>query len=1121
MITVQANVAYKPPSDPGLPTQVNYKAFRGGTVVLEQWTYPFGPGSVKIQQWTVTPPELAADWLGPTAAASYGLAPCGDRSSVTGSVNYQINAGDVTAGGVSFRVVYSNGETIDNDVVSGTGTTDQAVAPSVTVVVTTPASVCPNGTVTITPTVTGGAGPYTLVYTNMSVNPPVKVGEGASFTPNTSTPGTTIYKVCAIDKNGCSGCTDFPVTVNPLPTCTVSPPTASFCSGPNGSQTFAAIPAGGTAPYTFLWSSGETTQTITKSVAGTYSVTITDSKGCTTSCSATLTVNPAPTCVVEPRTAALCGGPNASQTFTAIPSGGTPPYTFAWSSGETTASISKSASGTYTVLITDAKGCTTTCAGTLTVNPSMTCVVSPPTSTICSPASQTFTAFPSGGTAPYTYLWNTGETTQSITKSASGVYTVTITDSKGCVSRCEATLTVNPTPTCSVSPPRAEICGTPNANQTFTANAVGGTPPYTYAWNSGETTQSITKNAAGTYTVTITDSKGCITTCSAVLTVNAVPACYITPPNAAICRGSTQCPTFTVNPLGGTAPYTIVWSNGTQGPTMTTCTPGTYTATVTDAKNCVTTCQATLTQLTPPTCNIPTVTLCPNKTGALTVQIVTDPNGGAHVVSWLKNGQPFPGTSSTIIVSAPGAGLTDSYTANITDNAGCTSSCTGIVTQYPTPCVFVAPVTVCYGKTATLTATPCSGTPGTLAAALPCTPTFTWTGPGGATASGNPIQVSVGGDWTVTMTDCNGCQASYTTRVTVDNLICKVKASCGNCTTICAGSSETFSVVVFGGVPGYTYEWKNSAGVVVGTGSTYTTSTGGTYTVTVTDSVGCTCTDTIFLKVDTVLTAWAYCTSCSTPRVCGGSSVEISAYATGGTGPFQYYWTPGGETTQMITVNQPGVYTLSVIDAIGCTAVSTINVLSCEQCVTRDVAFWKSRLVVPSQDPCVALSYVFELMNGRRMNLGFMYATFDDAVGIFWAQPARGQDDVCTARKDLAKQLIAAIANVTLLNADSSSCGVSNPDTGAFVRFADLIAQAQAATQPVPNILDCSSMGSMQAWLDEMDAVTGMLSAFNAGGVGQPLPGNLIDCGVGRANAAYIAAHSADPTTAATCNCPK
>src|ERR1019366_3133578 len=107
------------------------------------------------------------------------------------------------------------------------------------------------------------------------------------------------------------------------------------------------------------------------------------------------------------------------------------------------------------------------------------------------------------------------------------------------------------------------------------------------------------------------------------------------------------------------------------------------------------------------------------------------------------------------------------------------------------------------------------------------------------------------------------------------------------------------------------------------------------------------------------------------------------------------------------------------------------------------------------------------------------------ALGIFWGNAGgtsdspEGADPVCVARKALAKQLIAAIANVTLLNTDSSGCGVTDPATGGFVLIGTLIAEAQAATQAEPNILDCSP-GAKPLWIAEMNSLTAQLTAFNA-----------------------------------------
>jgi hypothetical protein len=197
-----------------------------------------------------------------------------------------------------------------------------------------------------------------------------------------------------------------------------------------------------------------------------------------------------------------------------------------------------------------------------------------------------------------------------------------------------------------------------------------------------------------------------------------------------------------------------------------------------------------------------------------------------------------------------------------------------------------------------------------------------------------------------------------------------------------------------------------------------------------------------------------------------------------------------------------------------------------DQCVTRDVSFWSSHVVTPpfSTVSCVTLSNVFNLMPGGLMNLGFLQVNLGGALGLFWGNPigTGGQgsaDDVCIARKALAKELIAAIANVTLLNPDSSSCGVQDPQTGEFVLIGTLIAEAQAATQAEPNILDCSTPASQAAWVQDMNTLTALLNIFNGGSVSLPFPGSLVDCGIGIANARYITTNQADPTTQSNCTC--
>jgi hypothetical protein len=179
------------------------------------------------------------------------------------------------------------------------------------------------------------------------------------------------------------------------------------------------------------------------SAAGTYSVTVTDANGCETNCEGTLTVNPGPTCSVDPPSASICEG--SSQEFCAVPTDGTPPYTYEWSNGANTECITVSAAGTYSVTVTDTNGCTTSCMASLEVVENPTCTIDPPADTICDGDQATFCVVPSG-TPPFTYLWSPGgEVSECITVSppiGSYTYGVTVTDAHDCTSSCEATLTV-------------------------------------------------------------------------------------------------------------------------------------------------------------------------------------------------------------------------------------------------------------------------------------------------------------------------------------------------------------------------------------------------------------------------------------------------------------------------------------------------------------------------------------------------------------------------------------------------------------------------------------------------------------------------------------------------------
>src|SRR5262249_47724920 len=236
------------------------------------------------------------------------------------------------------------------------------------------------------------------------------------------------------------------LVVNPKPTAAV--PSLEVCAG--SSTELCANAASGTPPYKYLWSTGETSECITVAQAGPYSVTVTDSKGCQATSQGALAVNPNPTAAVP--SLEVCAGSSAE--LCANAASGTPPYKYLWSTGETSACITVTQAGPYSVTVTDSKGCQATSQGALAVNPKPTAAA--PSLEVCAGASAQLCANEANGTPPYKYLWSTGETSECITVAQAGPYSVTVTDAKGCQATSQGALVVNPKPTAAV--PSLEVC---------------------------------------------------------------------------------------------------------------------------------------------------------------------------------------------------------------------------------------------------------------------------------------------------------------------------------------------------------------------------------------------------------------------------------------------------------------------------------------------------------------------------------------------------------------------------------------------------------------------------------------------------------------------------------------
>lgn len=438
-----------------------------------------------------------------------------------------------------------------------------------------------NGSATVN-VATGGTGSKTYVWTP---------GGNTSLTITGKTAG--LYVCTATDANGCTKSLNVNITQpsSALSGTAVTSNVSCF-GGSNGSINL--TPSGGTAPYSFNWGGGITTEDRTGLVAGTYSVIITDFNGCTTTVNATITQPNASVSGATVVSNVSCfGGSNGSINLTST--GGTAPYTFNWGGGITSEDRTGLVAGTYSVIITDFNGCSSTVNATVTQPTAVLAGTTTITSVSCFGGSNgSINLSPSGGTSPYTYNWGGGVTSEDRSGLIAGNYSVTITDFNGCIATVNAT----------VNQPLAPLTGTTTvsgvscfggSNGSINLTPSGGTAPYSFNWGSGVTTEDRSGLSAGNYSVLITDFKGCTATISA--TVNQ-PAAALTGTsvitNVSCFGGSDGAIDFT--PTGGTAPYTFNWGGGITSEDLSSLTAGNFGVNITDFNGCLSTVTVVVTE---------------------------------------------------------------------------------------------------------------------------------------------------------------------------------------------------------------------------------------------------------------------------------------------------------------------------------------------------------------------------------------------------------------------------------------------------------------------------------------------------------------------------------------------
>ncbi|RMF02932.1 MAG: hypothetical protein D6772_02825, partial [Bacteroidetes bacterium] len=669
-------------------------------------------------------------------------------------------------------------------------------------------------------------------------------------------------------------------------------------------------------------STGDLTQMIQVSSPGVVTVTVTDSDGCTGTAEATLEqITPL---VNITGTTTFCEDQQTTLALDATFE------VYEWSTGATTPTITVGQADTISVRVVDENGCEAT-DDIIVSTWELPTVDITGRLAFCPGTEASLNA-----TAGYaTYAWSNNASGASITTSTPGNYTVTVTDSNGCQNTASALVEEEENLSPSVSGDLAFCAGT--------STELRGDDGYQiYTWSNGQNGQTLTVTEAGAYTLSVTDAFGC----SGEVTVNVDELALPTPGITGSLEYCDQSSTI----LSADATYqSYQWSGGGgTNPQITVTEPGEYRLTVTDSNGCVGSTSVSVTEHPLPTPSIQGEGgFCPGGSTQLNAPV------GFVSYSW-STGSSTPG----IIVGSAGV-----VSLTVTDENGCVGSTTRNITEYATAePEIVGDLQFCPGEQTTLT-----GESGFSS--------YSWS-TGSAETS---ITTNLSGDVTLTVVDANGCETSNT--VTLSNFVVTpptIDAPPG----FCEDASATLTAQ-----PGYvSYTWSNSS-----TQPSITVAEGGVYEVSVVDANGCPSTNaadvvafalpspqiggsTTFctglsttLNAGDTYTSYQWSDGSTTPEIvvntpgvigltvtdangcigsnsqeiieaeqlspvvsgprsfCAGQQTTLSA----GNGFATYAWS-NGSSEPSITVNTPGMYTISVTDAGGCSGETTVEVVQNE-----------------------------------------------------------------------------------------------------------------------------------------------------------------------------------------------
>ena len=727
--------------------------------------------------------------------------------------------------------------------------------------------------------ISGGVSPYNIQWSN-----------GAN-TANISNLAPGTYTVTVTDFNGCVKTSSVTLTQPSAINLSDTKFMVSCFGGSNGSINLSVT--GGIPGYSYSWSNGQTTEDISGLSAGTYNVLVTDLNGCTKTRSVTITQPLAPISLTETHVNVACFG-NLTGSIDLSVTGGTAPYTYLWSNGATTQDISNLSSGTYSVLVTDSKNCQETKQIIVSqpIAPLNSSVVVEDVSCFGGNDGSVNLSI-TGGTFPYSFLWNNGFTTEDISALNNGNYSVVITDFNGCTTNNAALVSQPMAPlTYAFQIDQPNCFGSSDGSIDLTIN--GGTPPYQYTWSNAQITQDLSALNQGVYSVIVRDANQCELQADTNLVHPSQLQIQYTKLDVK-CYGEA---TGTIDVLvsGGTPNYTYLWSNGSTTEDLSALVFGNYQVTITDSLGCSISEQITISQPLAPIVltEVHQDALC---IGGQQGNIDVSVSGGTmpYIYNW-NNGQNSEDVQNLV------AGF---YYCVVTDFNQC-SDTIGVTILDPSNTMVLTEIhsdVSCFnGSNGDINLNVSAGTP---------TYSYIWNNG----SNSEDISNLTYGNYFVTVTDLNSCQSFLS--VMINQPPAPLQISFQKNDVLCYDfETGTIDITATGGTSPYQYSWSNGS-----TDEDLFNLGSASYDITLTDNNGCIADTSITITQpnEIMISEVHQDVSCY-----GGNDGVIDITITGGVAPYNYLWS-NGETTEDINSLSYDTYELIVTDANNC--IKSISVL--------------------------------------------------------------------------------------------------------------------------------------------------------------------------------------------------